>query len=74
MSLRNILIIGLFHSNNRMVIFLKQKKSYYSKHVRVHTFKTPHRRGIQGGGVGGGGGGEGGEWSKNFSNVQKNYC
>ena len=38
----NTLMIGLFRSNNRMVIFfLKQKKnSYHSKHVRDHTFMT----------------------------------
>ena len=40
-SLSNILMIYLFRSNNRMVIFLKQKKkSYHSKHVRDHTFTT----------------------------------
>ena len=40
--LSNTLMIGLFRSNNRMVIFfLKQKKnSYHSKHVRDHTFMT----------------------------------
>ena len=31
MSLSNILIIGLFRSNNRMVIFSKTEKKYNSK-------------------------------------------
>ena len=38
--LSNILMIGLFRSNNRMVIFSEKKPSYYSKHVRDHTFIT----------------------------------
>ena len=34
MALSNILMIGLFRSNNSVVIFSKtEKKSYYSKHV-----------------------------------------
>ena len=33
-TLSNILVIGLFHSDNRMVVFFKTKKnSYHSKHV-----------------------------------------
>ena len=37
--LRNILMIVLFRSNNRMVSFSKtEKNSYHSKHVRHHTF------------------------------------
>ena len=39
MSLSNILMIGLFRSSSRMVMFSKrEKKSYHSKHVRDHTF------------------------------------
>ena len=41
MSLSNVLVIGLFRSNSRMVIFSKtEKNSYHSKHVRDHTFMT----------------------------------
>ena len=40
-SFSNILMIGLFHSNIRMVSFSKtEKKSYHRKHVRDHTFMT----------------------------------
>ena len=42
MSLSNIPMIGLFRSNNRMVIFSKTEKNpYHSKHVRDNTFMTP---------------------------------
>ena len=41
MSLNNILMIGLFRSNYRMVIFSKtEKNSYHGNHVRDHTFMT----------------------------------
>ena len=40
MFLRNILMIGLFRSNNRMVIFSKPEISCRSKHVRDHIFMT----------------------------------
>ena len=41
MSLSSILMSGLFSSNNRMMIFLKQDKiSYHSKDVKNHTFMT----------------------------------
>ena len=33
-------MIGLFRSNNRMVIFSEKKSSNYSKHVRDYTFIT----------------------------------
>ena len=40
-SFSNVLMIGLFHSNIRMVSFSKtEKKSYHRKHVRDHTFMT----------------------------------
>ena len=40
-SLSNILMISLFHSNNRMVIFSKiEKNLYQNKRVKVHTFMT----------------------------------
>ena len=39
MSLSNVLMIGLFPSNNRVAIFSKteKKNSYHSNHVRNHT-------------------------------------
>ena len=40
-SLGNILMISLFRSNNRMVIFSKiEKNRYQNKRVKVHTFMT----------------------------------
>ena len=33
-SLSNVLMIGLFHSNNRMVIFSKTEKKFISKQTR----------------------------------------
>ena len=40
-SLSNILMIGLFLSSNRMIVFSNtEKNSYHSKHVRDHTFIT----------------------------------
>ena len=55
MSLSNILMIGLFRSNSRMVIFSKtEKKSYHSKHVRDNTFMISTWKGdshMGGGGV-----------------------
>ena len=45
MSLSNILMIDLFHSNNRMVIFSKTENLYHSKHVRNHTFMTSKGKG-----------------------------
>ena len=37
-SFSNILMIGLFRSNNRMLLFPKTEKTYHSKHVRDHIF------------------------------------
>ena len=49
MSLSNILMIGLFRSNNRMVIFSKtEKRSYHSKQLhlrRLHRRECPHGEG-----------------------------
>ena len=43
MSLSNILMIDLFRSNYRMVIFSKtEKRSYHSKQLHL---RRPHRRG-----------------------------
>ena len=40
-SLSNILMIGLFRSNNMMVIFSRTKEvHFHSKYVRNHTFMT----------------------------------
>ena len=41
MFLSNVLMIGLFCSNNRMVISSETKNSYPSKHVRDHVFMLP---------------------------------
>ena len=46
MSLSNILMIGLFHSNTGYWFFLKQKKkSYHSNHVRDHTYMAATYKG-----------------------------
>ena len=46
MSLSNILMIGMFLSNNRMVFFSKaEKNSYHNKHVRDHTEHNVHMEG-----------------------------
>ena len=47
MSLRNVLMIDMFRSNNRMVIFSKtEKKSYLRKHLRHQTFMTSTWKGM----------------------------
>ena len=46
-SLSNILMFGLFYSNNRMVIFCKtETNSYHSKYVRDHTLMTFTWKGV----------------------------
>ena len=55
MSLRNVLMIDMFRSNNRMVIFSKtEKKSYLRKHLRHQTFMTSTWKGMFTWGGGGG--------------------
>ena len=52
MSLGNILMIILFRTNNKVVFFLKQKKSLYQgKYLTDHTFMTSTLKGDGGGGV-----------------------
>ena len=48
MSLSNILMIGLFHSNNRMVIFSKPEKKIISQqaHKGLHIYDVHMKGGV----------------------------
>ena len=55
LSLNNILMVGLFRSNNRMVIFSKTEKSHITTNTKGTTHLWRQHKSRVGWGVGGGG-------------------